>query len=62
MTIKAKISRPCKLYLKGLRCEGSDHCFNCARHLDPTTLACPKGCGDDEATNERVSNADQDEE
>ena len=42
-----KNEKPCGEYLRGSRCkdpQGRDHCFNCARHLDPSTLACPKSC------------------
>ena len=58
---KKTIERPCREYLRGARCidkVGRDHCFNCARHLDPTTLECPKGCGHSDEHDEKVLNGD----
>lgn len=58
--------KPCRKFLRGIHCgdpEGRDHCFNCARHLDPKTGECPKDCGNKGAEHDdRVNDADQDEE
>jgi hypothetical protein len=61
MNTTTKPAKPCRKYLRGLKCECNDHCFNCARELDPSGN-CPKGCGISDDADDSVSNQDQDEE
>lgn len=60
----AKVEKPCRNFMKH-ECGdelGRDHCFNCARHLDPKTMECPKGCGKSTEQDDKVTDSDQDEE
>jgi hypothetical protein len=43
--VKVAKEKPCRAYEKDGDCsDGRDHCYECARHLDPETQKCPKGC------------------
>lgn len=61
-TPRKKIERPCSKFLSGrdYDCQaGSDHCFNCARHLDGGSK-CPKRCGEKgEAHDDAVLNDEE---
>ena len=59
METTTKPEKPCKKYLKDACKDGRDHCFNCARHLDPVTQSCPMKCG--EGGDEDVANNCEDD-
>lgn len=52
-----KEEKPCKAYERSTCRDGREHCFNCARHLDPVTQRCPRHCGEgNEAADDAANN------